>query len=93
MCLALSLKANVFPQCVSACDCCLPPDSYVAIYSVSCDVIKDNSNVIDHDFASRVDAPLVRAVELLSMRALAQISSDLIVCVEGGPVLLHRVGG
>src|SRR2546421_11217825 len=27
------------------------------------------------------------------MRAPTQISSDLVVCVEGGPVLLHRVGG
>jgi hypothetical protein len=38
------------------------------------------------------DAPLVRAAKLLSLRAPLRISSDLVECVEGWPILLHRQG-
>jgi hypothetical protein len=39
------------------------------------------------------EAPLVRAIELLSIRAPAQVSSDLVVSVEGRPIPTPRGWG
>jgi len=38
----------------------------------------------------RYEAPFVRAVELLGVRAPTQPSSDLVGCVEGAQNLLHE---
>jgi len=64
---------------------CRIPDSYVAVccvlFSMTLSSATEMSFIVIS--VSGCNAPLVRAVKLLSMRAPAQVSSELVVCVEG----------
>jgi hypothetical protein len=75
---------------------CRIPDSYVAVYYVLFYITLSSATAISFLVISvfGCNAPLVRAIKLLSMRAPAQVSSDLVVlCRRGDKFLLHGVGG
>jgi hypothetical protein len=76
----------VFPKYVSFYLRCRIPDSYVAMYCVLFYLTLSSATAMSFIGISvfGCNAPLVRAVKLLSMRAPAQVSSDLVVRVEGG---------
>lgn len=80
-----SLEACVFHKYVSFYFRCRIPDSYVAVYCVLFCTTLSSATAISFIVISifRCNAPLVRAVKLLSMRAPAQFSSDVVDCVEG----------
>jgi hypothetical protein len=80
-----SLEACVFPKFVPVYLRCRILDSYVAVYCVLFYMTLLSATAISFVIISvfGCNAPLVRAVKLLSMRAPAQVSSDLVVCVEG----------
>ena len=80
-----SLEACVLPKFVPVYLRCRIPDSYLAVYCVLFYMTLSSATAISFIAISvfGCNAPLVRAVKLLSMRAPAQVSSDLVVCVEG----------
>jgi len=75
----------VFHKYVSTYLRCRVPDSYVAVYIVLFCMTLSSATAMSFIAISvfGCNAPLVRAVKLLSMRAPVQVSSDLVVCVEG----------
>ena len=79
--LPLSLEACVFHKYVSTYLRCRVPDSYVAVYIVLFCMTLSSATAMSFIAISvfGCNAPLVRAVKLLSMRAPVQVSSDLVV--------------
>jgi hypothetical protein len=96
VCVASIPRGYLFLECVSFYIRCRIPDSYVAVYHVLFYTTLSSATAISFIVISvfRCNAPLVRAIKLLSMRASAQVSSDLVVlCPKGDKFLLHGVGG